>query len=75
MYSYDNIILLYNIIMNFVVKILISIIVSLLMISLSSVIFNALDIESYIYIPYVYWFILLIILFLFLPSEKQSLFN
>lgn len=61
--------------MNIIVKILISIIVSLLITSLSSIIFNALDVEPYIYIPYVYWFISIIILFLFLPSEKQSLFN
>lgn len=43
--------------------------------SLSSVIFNALDVETYIYMPYVSWIIILIILFLFLPSQQQTLFT
>jgi hypothetical protein len=60
--------------MNFILKVLLSIIITLIIISISSVIFNTLDIEKYIYIPYVSWFVLLIILFLFLPSNHPSIF-
>lgn len=61
--------------MNFIVKIIISIIIAVIIFSLSSVIFNALDVEAYVYSPYVSWFILLIVLFLFLPTKMSSIFT
>jgi hypothetical protein len=60
--------------MNFIYKFLISIATTLIVVSLSAVIFNALDVEKYVYYPYVSWFVLLIILYLFLPSQHESIF-
>lgn len=61
--------------MNFLVKIIVSMIVAVIIFSLSSVIFNALDVEPYVYSPYVSWIILLIALFLFLPTKMTSIFD
>lgn len=60
--------------MIFILKIIVAIIITVIILGLSSLIFNALDVEKYMYYPYVSWIILLIIFFLFLPSEHKSIF-
>jgi len=61
--------------MNFMQKLIIAFISSIMLLTISQLIFDTLDIEKYIYMPYVSWIILLIFLFLLLPQKSSNIFD
>jgi hypothetical protein len=61
--------------MNFMQKIIIAFVSSIILLTVSQLIFDMLDIEKYIYMPYVSWIILIIILFLLLPQKGSTIFD